>query len=148
NKNFIFRLTMRFGILELNSTDLNFGAGEDWSVLMDKNKTGIEFMKEGKWEEAAKSFMEAIEENPGDAVSYINFGNVLSAVGETEKALSFFKKAIEIDEGASAAYYSAGNVYFEQENFEEAKNMFEQALLKGLDSGDNYFMLGLTLMRL
>ena len=56
---------MRFGILELNSTDLNFGAGEDWSVLMDKNKTGIEFMKEGKWEEAAKSFMEAIEENPG-----------------------------------------------------------------------------------
>lgn len=57
---------------------------------MDKNQQGIQYMQEGKWEEAAKIFMGAIDENPEDAVSYINFGNVLSAVGDGERALKFF----------------------------------------------------------
>ena len=65
-------------------------------------------MQEGKWEEAAKIFMEAIDENPEDAVSYINFGNVLSAVGDGERALKFFLKAIELD------YYSVVNLLFEK----------------------------------
>ena len=30
---------------------------------MDKNQIGIQYMQEGKWEEAAKAFMEAIEES-------------------------------------------------------------------------------------
>ena len=32
-------------------------------TYMDKNQLGIEFMQEGKCEEAAKAFIEAIEEN-------------------------------------------------------------------------------------
>lgn len=115
---------------------------------MDKNQQGIQYMQEGKWEEAAKIFMEAIEENPKDAVSYINFGNVLAAVGENDKALSFFEKAIELDDRAAAAYYSAGNLYFENDDLDAAKKMFEKAMQQGLESSDNYFMLGLTLAQL
>ena len=64
------------------------------SDIMDKNQIGIGYMQEGKWEEAAKAFMEAIEESPNDAVSYINFGNVLTAVGDTKRALDFFKRPL------------------------------------------------------
>lgn len=114
---------------------------------MDKNKIGIQMMQEGKWEEAAKAFVEAIEENPTDAVGYINFGNLLSAVGDDEKALKFFEKAIELG-GGGPAYYSIGTRLFAKQQFEEAKNMFEQALKNGLESSDNYFMLGLSLVNL
>lgn len=46
-------------------------------------------MQEGKFEEAAKVFMEEIEKNPANAVSYVNFGNVLSALGDLSRAVSF-----------------------------------------------------------
>lgn len=105
-------------------------------------------MKEGKWEEAAQAFMEAIEEKPADSVAYINFGNVLTAIGDNERALNFYNKAISIDENATAAYYSKGGLYYDEQNFDEAKNMFEMALKKGLETGDNYFMLGMSLAQL
>ncbi|AGK55032.1 tetratricopeptide repeat protein [Bacillus sp. 1NLA3E] len=112
---------------------------------MDKNQLGIEMMKEGKWEEAAKIFMEEIEANPTDAVAYVNFGNVLSAVGDSEKALKFFQKAIELGGGGSA-YYSAGTLYYENEKYDDAKTMFERAVKEGLHTSDNYFMLGMCLV--
>jgi tetratricopeptide (TPR) repeat protein len=112
---------------------------------MDKNQTGIQFMKEGKWEDAAKAFLEAIEEMPSDPVAYINFGNVLTAVGDSERALNFYDKAISLDDNATAAYYSKGSLYYDQENFEEARKMFETAMKKGLETGDNFFMLGMSL---
>ena len=103
----------------------------EWSdEKMDKNQLGVQYMQEGKWEEAARIFNEVIEENPQDAIAYINFGNVLSAVGDDEKALKFYEKAIELDENAAAAYYSAGNIYFSNEKFEQAKNMFEHGYEK------------------
>jgi tetratricopeptide (TPR) repeat protein len=114
---------------------------------MDKNELGIQMMKEGKWEEAAKTFMEAIEASPEDPIAYINFGNVLSAVGDPEKALKFFQKAIELG-GGGAAYYSAGALLYENEQFDEAKTMFEQALKDGLENSDNFFMLGMCLSNL
>ena len=79
---------------------------------MDKNQLGVQYMQEGKWEEAAKTFNEVIEENPTDPIAYINFGNVLSAVGDDDKALKFYEKAIQLDENAAAAYYSAGTILF------------------------------------
>ena len=92
--------------------------------------------------------MEAIEEKPADPVAYINFGNVLTAVGDTERALNFYNKAITIDENATAAYYSKGGLFYDQQNFEGAKDMFELALKKGLETGDNYFMLGMSLAQM
>ena len=64
---------------------------------MDLNQRGIEAMQNGNFEEAATFFSEAIEANPNDAVGYINFGNLLSAVNELEKALKFYEKALEFD---------------------------------------------------
>lgn len=114
---------------------------------MDKNQLGIQLMQEGKWEEAAKIFMEVIERDPKDAVAYINFGNVLSAVGDPERALKFFEKAIQLD-GGGAAYYSAGALLYEEEQFDEAKKMFDAAIKAGLQTSDNYFMLGMCLIQL
>ena len=62
---------------------------------MDKNQIGIQYMQEGKWEEAAKAFKRRLKKIRM-TVAYINFGNVLTAVGDTKRALDFFQKAIAI----------------------------------------------------
>ena len=117
-------------------------------LFVDKNKQGIQYMQEGNFEEAAKAFSEAIDENPKEAINYVNFGNLLSAVDELDKAIQFYSKAIELDENMAAAYYGAGNTYFNQSKFEQAKNMFEQSIQKGIENGDPYFMLGMTFLEI
>lgn len=52
-------------------------------------------MKERKFEEAAKLFNEVIEQNPKDAVGYINFANLLMQVNENDRALRFWKKRLK-----------------------------------------------------
>jgi len=116
--------------------------------MTDKNQLGIQYMQEGKYEDAAKAFSEAIEENPKESIYYVNFGNLLSAVGETEKALKFYDKAIELDEKIAAAYYGAGTVYYNQGNYKQAKEKFELSVKNGLDNGDTYFMLGMTYLQI
>lgn len=79
---------------------------------MHKNQLALEAIKEGKWEEAAKYFAEALEENPNDPVLYVNFGNLLASSGDAERALKFYEKAIEIDKGTATAYYGIGTVHY------------------------------------
>lgn len=57
--------------------------------MENQNALGIQHMQQGRYEEAVKCFHEAIEANPNDPIGYINFGNVLAAVGEEEKAIRF-----------------------------------------------------------
>ena len=56
---------------------------------MDKNLKGIEYLQQGKYEKAIQMFTEAIEENPTDAVGYVNFANVLISVGDPEVRSNF-----------------------------------------------------------
>ncbi|MBS4217054.1 tetratricopeptide repeat protein [Bacillus sp. FJAT-49711] len=115
---------------------------------MDKNLQGIEFLQKGNVEKAIQMFTEAIEENPHDAVGYVNFANVLISVGELERAEQFLKRAIEIDEKASAAYYSYGNLYFNKERYDKAAGMFEKALAIGPETNDLQYMLGMCFVNL
>ncbi|RCK12103.1 tetratricopeptide repeat protein [Bacillus licheniformis] len=64
---------------------------------MDYNQIGIDAMQKGDFEKAAEAFTKAIDENSGDPVPYINFANLLSAVGELDRALKFYDRAAALD---------------------------------------------------
>ena len=112
---------------------------------MNYNELGIQAIQEEDYEKAVELFTKAIEENPNEAIGYINFGNLLSSMNEDERAEKFFQKAITLDEGAATAYYSLANLYYNAERFAEAAKLYEKAIASGIEGADAYYMLGKSL---
>lgn len=112
---------------------------------MNYNELGIQAIQEENYEKAVEYFTRAIEENPNEAIGYINFGNLLSSMNEDERAEKFFQKAITLDEHAATAFYSLANLYYNAERFEEAAKLYEKAISSGIEGPDAYFMLGKSL---
>lgn len=112
---------------------------------MDYNEIGVKALADGKAEQAVEAFVKAVEEEPENAVGYINLGNVFASLGDVEKAEPFFQQAIVLDEGAGTAYYGLANLYYNSERYEEASKLYEQSIRKGVEEADAYFMLGKSL---
>ncbi|MEL3961796.1 tetratricopeptide repeat protein [Lysinibacillus endophyticus] len=108
---------------------------------MNFNEIGIKAFQEKRYEDAAKAFTEAIENNPDDAIGYVNFGNLLAAMNDAERAERFFQKAITIDESTATAYYGLANLYYNAERFVEAAKLYQKSIEHGIQGADAYYML-------
>ncbi|MGE7666583.1 tetratricopeptide repeat protein [Ureibacillus composti] len=114
---------------------------------MDFNEIGIKAFQEKRYEDAAKAFTEAIENNPDEAIGYINFGNLLAVMNDEERAERFFQKAITIDETAATAYYGLANLYYNAERFIEAAKLYQKSIDHGIEGADAYYMLAKSFER-
>src|SRR4051812_3946064 len=111
-----------------NSTTLDKGI---WH--MEHNEIGIAALQDGQYEKAVESFVKAVEQDPDNAVGYINLGNVFASLGDAEKAEPFFQKAITLDVEAGTAYYGLANLYYNKERYEEASKLYETAIRQGVE---------------
>lgn len=116
-------------------------------MVIDYNEIGIKAFQEKRYEDAAQAFNDAIEQNPNEAVGYVNFGTLLSALGDVERAERFFQKAITVDETAATAYYGLANMYYDNERFIEAAKLYQKAIEHNIEGADAYFMLGKSFER-
>lgn len=114
---------------------------------LTKEEKAIQYIQEKNYEEAAKTFIEIIEEDPDNPIGYVNFGNLLIQMQQLEEAERFLLKAIELDENAATAYYSLGNLYYDSNLFKEAEKMYQKTISLGLEDSDVYFMLGMTYVK-
>ena len=110
-------------------------------------KLELQHYKMAQYEKAVESFVKAVEQDPDNAVGYINLGNVFASLGDAEKAEPFFQKAITLDAEAGTAYYGLANLYYNKERYEEASKLYETAIRQGVEEADAYFMLGKSLER-
>ena len=111
--------------------------------MLNKQKQAIELMREKKYEEAAKLFIEIIDENPEDPIGYINFGNVLELMHQHDKAERFYLKAIELDEKSATAFVGLGKLYYGQNMLTESEKMFQHSLRLGIEDGEVFYLLGM-----
>lgn len=114
---------------------------------MDYNEIGIKAFQEKRYEDAAKAFTEAIENNPDEAIGYVNFGNLLAAMNDIERAERFFQKAIAVDEKTATAYYGLANLYYNSERYIEAAKLYQKSIDFGIQGADAYFMLAKSFER-
>ena len=88
----------------------------------------------GRLTEAADSFKQAIEINPGYADSYSNLAMTLYELGQVEEALSYCDQAIEKDPSHAGAYNIRGNCFRGVGNLKEAIKNYK----KSIESNPNY----------
>lgn len=93
-------------------------------------KEGVEFLEEGRYEDAIKVFQEDIEE--GKHLGEANRGIAIACyeLGNYKEAVEYFKEALanETEETASI-YHLMGTCCMQYEDYENALSYFEKALL-------------------
>lgn len=111
-------------------------------MVIDYNGLGIKAFQEKRYEDAAKAFTQAIDQDPENALGYVNFGNLLAAMNDFERAERFFQKAITLDEKMATAFYGLANLYYESERYTEAAKLYQKSIDCGIEGADAFYMLG------
>lgn len=61
------------------------------------NNLGVSYEREGRLEDAARAYRQAIRNDLWYVTAHVNLGNVLRKQGRTEEALSRYRKALTVD---------------------------------------------------
>ena len=95
---------------------------------------GKKYFSQGKYEEAADSFLKAIAQNPNRTDYYIDYGMTLTALGRYEDAIVQFDQAYRdkdigiIKKNNKKLLRGKGIAYFYSGQYEKALEQFELAL--------------------
>ena len=104
---------------------------------------GIEFFKQGKYDQAIESFKKVIEKFPSNPDVYYNLGLSYLRSRDINQAITAFEKVIEINPEAIEVYFALGECYFTKEDNEKALAAFSQALELQPDNPKAYYNLGI-----
>jgi predicted O-linked N-acetylglucosamine transferase (SPINDLY family) len=112
------------------------------TVWVDK---GNQLTDEGRHEEAAKCYQQALVLAPNLARAHLNPGNLLLATGDPLAALQRYSVALALSPGYAAAHYNMGNANARLRRTQAALECYRQALALQPDFIDAEVALGNTL---
>lgn len=114
----------------------------------DPVSSGLQFVREGKLDDAIALFKEAIDQSPDDVSLYILLGSTYLKKDLYDAAISLFKQAVEINPLSSLTHYHLGVAYREKKEYEKAVVEFKQAVAAQEDYKEAYYIMGMTFMDL
>lgn len=100
----------------------------------DAYKNATEYLNEGKYDEAIKSFKSAIKENSDRAEYYIGYGMALNYTGQYDAALDEFDKAVQDVENKISKqnnkqlYYGKAIAYYGLNDYNNAVEVCDDAI--------------------
>jgi tetratricopeptide (TPR) repeat protein len=102
----------------------------------------------GKYEEAEKSYKQAIELRPEAALTHSNFALALAKMGRVDEARAEFDKASELNpKGAAKYYFNLGAILYNQgTQMEEAEAAFKKCLEINPEYADAHFLTAQAMM--
>ena len=97
----------------------------------ERNADGTAAFDEGRFDDAATAYREALAAEPADARLALNLGRALHALAEYDAAIAATRRALAGDDDALAAraYYQLGVHHFEREDLVAARSAYIEALL-------------------
>jgi len=94
---------------------------EDWKGF---NDLGIEYLTQGKQDEAKAAFEKADELNQGNGSILNNLGVLSMAQGNEDEAYEYFNKAKDAGENSAALNYNLGYLNIKRAEYQKAVNNF------------------------
>jgi len=91
-------------------------------------KQGDSFFVGGKFDEALKFYLNAIEENPKSGEAYIRTGDIYLRKAQYDKSGKAFKKALEINPDNKFANFGMADILIEKGNYTEAEKHLKKCL--------------------
>jgi hypothetical protein len=107
----------------------SYGAG-DFSKYYNK---GIEFYKQGKYDQAGKEFEQAIEIKPNDVYALYGLGNTYYCKSKYDDAVKVYSKAININPDYAKVHYSLSLAYSKLGMTREAEK--QKSIFRKLSQG-------------
>jgi tetratricopeptide (TPR) repeat protein len=107
-------------------------------------KQGHTYYDAGKFEEAIRSYKEAIQIKPDYEYAHLNLGLAYERIGHLDEAIIAYKAAIEIKHDFAMAYFFLGAAYGFKGRRNEAKEAYKKAIQ--LKENDKYAHFNLGLM--
>jgi len=98
------------------------------SAWMAHNNLGLALQGEGRLDDAAEQYREAIRIRPAYPEALYNLGNVLAAQGRPAEAEAEYERALALDDRFAAVHNNLGNVLVMQGRIEEGKRHYRRAL--------------------
>jgi len=113
------------------------------------NILGLQFIREGKYQEAMQQFMSALSIQPEFPDAYMNIGRVMSLTGDQKQAIYYLKKAAGFENANKEIIYNnLGMLYAQSGRLEDALVMFSAALDQGVKTSTIYRNIGNAYMGL
>jgi tetratricopeptide (TPR) repeat protein len=109
-------------------------------------KKGNEWFAQEKYEEAAKSYKEAISKEPDEPIYFNNLGIVCLKLEKLDEVIKVYKKMLEIQPNSYSANKMLGETFGFKQEYREALPYFQKAVKLSPDDPDAFFSLGACLM--
>lgn len=104
------------------------GNAADWSEALPHYNLGNRYLSRERFDDAAKSYEEAIKHYPFDADFHINLGVAYRKLDDYPAAERAFRKAIELNDKDWTAWSNLANAYLKQNRLEDCLKAFERTL--------------------
>nr|WP_319540275.1 tetratricopeptide repeat protein [uncultured Methanospirillum sp.] len=111
-------------------------------------KIGLAYSDKGDYEDALKTFEQAIEKSPDSTLLWLNKGNTLTSLGRYQEALDAFNNVTRIDFTNKDVWYPRGVSYSGLGNYEMALHAFDKVIRYYPDNSLAYHKKGDALMAL
>jgi tetratricopeptide (TPR) repeat protein len=98
--------------------------------------------------QAISYFEQMVQEDPGIAMAYTNWGAALSALGDKAGAVEKYRKAIELSPGEAMQHHNLGAVLADQGKDAEAVAAFSRAIELNPGEPDSYVGLASSQLKL
>ena len=135
-KRFIFLQMFFVLFLTISCETPSYGAS-DFSKHYNK---GIEFYKQGKYDQAGKAFEEAIKIKPNDVYALYGLGNTYYCKAKYDEAVKIYSRAIKINPEYAKVHYSLSLAYSKlgmTREAEKQKTMFRKLSQGGKSTGSS-----------
>jgi tetratricopeptide (TPR) repeat protein len=146
-------LTMPFYIRGLSAYfNKDFSAGEGYftkyiEMIKDEKSSinalymrGLCYLKDKKYNDAAKDFGKVIDLNPKYISGYIGLNNTYASQGSGIAAIAKISLGLNANPGSGLLYYARGNDYIEAGEFKKAASDFQKASELGIAGADKKSM--------